>query len=163
VTVGPWLEELAVVSGVFLLAGWVAWLGFRHAGRSLELRLEREHTLREVLARMESPERAAAFLGSAEGRALLGEAPLADRARGTLLPLVGGAAFSGALGGALLVIAARHADAIDPGEMATREDAFWWGAILCALSLAAAVLAAAVRLLSADARRHAGAGPPGDG
>jgi hypothetical protein len=165
VNVGPWLEELAVVSGVFLLAGWIAWLGFRHAARVLDVRKERERTLREALARMESAERAVAFLGSDEGRALLGEAPLAERSRGTLLGLLGGAAFSGALGVALLAIAARQTGAVDPNAVASREAALWWGTILCALSVAALVLAAAARFLSApEVRRDAGGGRPrGDG
>jgi hypothetical protein len=164
VTAGPWLEELAVVCGVFLLAGLVAWLAYRYAAGLLEVRRERERTLREALARMDSPERIAAFLGSPEGRALLGEAPLAARVRTTRVALQGGAAFAGALGLALLAVAGRHADAADPGAVSGREDAFFWGVILLALSAAAFYLSVAVRALAAPVPQVGeGRRPGGDG
>jgi len=150
VTDGPWLEEVVLVAGVLGLAGFLAWLGARLLLARLELRREREKTLRELLGRMESPERAVAFLGSEEGRALLGEAPAGAHDRAAARALVGGAAVAGPLGVALLVVA--RAGAGDPALAGERATWFAWGVLACGMAAAALLLAGTLRALSGRSR-----------
>ncbi|MFT3916714.1 MAG: hypothetical protein QM704_22320 [Anaeromyxobacteraceae bacterium] len=140
---GPWLEETALVVGVLALAGAILALAYRLARLRLELRQERERTLRELLGRMEPPERAVAFLASPEGRALLGEPRPGDRERLAVRVFLGAGAVLGSLGLALVAVAGLVLPGAGPE--ADRTTTLAWGVVLLGVAAGAGLLAAVVR------------------
>ncbi|MFO0583545.1 MAG: hypothetical protein U0229_14835 [Anaeromyxobacter sp.] len=139
---GPWLEETALVLGVLALAGALVALAYRLARFSLELRREREQTLRTLLGRMEPVERAVEFLASPEGRALLGEPHPGARGRAVARAFLGAGAVLGPLGVALIATAML---VLPAGLESDRTTTLAWGVILLGLAAGAGLLAVVVR------------------